>query len=68
MKSCSCTAIGVIAGVAAVVGGIAADMMMSHKCGNRNSGCVQAVCQTAGRAMHTLGTKLDNAARNSMGN
>lgn len=58
MKKCSCTAVGVIAAMTAIIGGVAADMLMS--CNNRN--CPQTMRQKASHAMHTLGDKLDKAA------
>lgn len=62
MKKCSCTALGIIAGMAAVAGGIAADMLMSCKCGSQNNNCHSTMRQKASHAMHTLGYKLDKAA------
>jgi len=56
LKNYPCTAIGIAAGIAVIVGGIAADMLTGSKpcdCGIRHK---------AGKAMHTLGTCLDRAA------
>lgn len=62
MKKCSCTAVGVITAMTAIIGGVAADMLMSCKCGTHNRNCPQTMRQKASHAMHTLGDKLDKAA------
>ena len=66
MKNCPCTAIGIAAGIAVVVGGIAADILM----GTKGSSIMPDSCtmrQKAGKAMHTLGSCIDRAADSIQG-
>ena len=56
LKNYPCTAIGIAAGIAVIVGGIAADMLT----GSKPCGC--GIRDKAGKAMHTLGSCLDRAA------
>lgn len=57
LKNYPCTAIGIAAGIAVMVGGIAADMLTGA---GKPSNC--GIRRKASRAMHTLGNCLDRAA------